>query len=81
MPKHIVAAAATTVFAGSGADGAGAHGALELVGARAIRIFMARGVVGCMFVPGVMGTRSFAAFGAAGDQRTLDPGRRAVLAT
>ena len=56
MPKHIVAAAATTVVAGSGMDGAGAHGVLESVGAKAIHISTVRVAVGCMFVPGATAT-------------------------
>jgi hypothetical protein len=47
---------AITPVVGSGADGDGGHGVLESVGARAIRIFMARGVVGCVSEPGMMAT-------------------------
>ena len=43
---------------------------LELVGARATHTSTVRVAVGCTFEPGVMGTGSFVAFGAASDPRT-----------
>jgi hypothetical protein len=65
MPKRTVA------VAGSGGVGGGAHGVLELVGARAIPISSARDAAGCTFESGVMANGSFAAFGAVGNQRPL----------
>jgi len=55
VPKH-VAEVTITVGVGSGADGDGARGVLESVGARAIPILTARGAVGCTFELGAMAT-------------------------